>query len=126
MKPATRKRKAVRYKKSRKRQQTEHPDNHEAQENEVEDQIEIVLDEGEDAGDQDSDAEDNSGLLGDMGSVDTDRALHDKFVIKETTTEAIQFARNTLKLGISDSMLALARGVLSKVSNHQYQAYMRI
>ncbi|CAE6526037.1 unnamed protein product [Rhizoctonia solani] len=119
MKPATRKRKAVKYRKSRKRQQTEHSNNHEAQEHELEDQIEIALDIGEDAGDRDSDidAEDDSGLSGDMAALDADRALHDTFVIKETTTEAVQFARNVLKLAISDSMLIMARGVLSKAAS---------
>ncbi|KAH7325529.1 hypothetical protein B0J17DRAFT_723002 [Rhizoctonia solani] len=87
------------------------------QENEVEDLIEIVLDEGEDARHRDSDAEDDAEISGDMAMLDADRALHHTFVIKETTTEAVQFARNMLKLAISDSMLVLARGVFSKAAS---------
>ncbi|CUA71497.1 Putative AC transposase [Rhizoctonia solani] len=115
MKPATRKRKAVKYKKSCKRQQTEQPSNCEAQENEVQGVVEIVIDEGEDAGDLNSDVEED-GLEEDAAMLDADRALHDTFVIKETTTEAVQFARK-LKFPITDSMLALARGVLSKAAS---------
>ena len=117
MKPATQKRKAVKYRKSRKRQQTEHSHDREALEHELEDHIKITLDEGEVAGDQDSDLEVDSGLSGDTAVLDADRALHDTFVIKETTTEAVQFAQNVLQLAISDSMLTLARGVLTKVSD---------
>ncbi|EUC60796.1 hypothetical protein RSOL_365480, partial [Rhizoctonia solani AG-3 Rhs1AP] len=110
MKLVTRKRKAIKYRKSRKRQQTQQPTNQIYQENEMEDLIKIVLDEGEDARDHDSDAEDDTELSGDMVMLDADRALHDTFVIKKTTTEAVQFARNVLKLAISNSMLALLKG----------------
>ncbi|EUC55345.1 hAT family dimerization protein [Rhizoctonia solani AG-3 Rhs1AP] len=71
----------------------------------MENLIEIVLDEDEDARDHDSDAEDNTELLGDM------------VIDYYGSSTNWQFARNVLKLAISDSMLALARGVLSKAAS---------
>ncbi|QRV75575.1 AC transposase [Ceratobasidium sp. AG-Ba] len=115
-KPTARKRKAVKYKKSNKPRRTELPvSRREASEADLDEQIEYVLEEGN-APDDVSKTEESPPVQND-DTLDSDKELHDQYVIKETTTEALQYARRSLELSITESMQKLARGVLSKAAN---------
>ncbi|KAG9119766.1 hypothetical protein FRC07_005051 [Ceratobasidium sp. 392] len=115
-KPATCKQKAVKYKKSNKRRRVELPVSHpDTQEGAWEDQVEFVIDEG-DASNSTSNAEDESPTTLIEEGLDEDKMMHDACVIKETTTKAIKYPCEILKLSISDSMWAIARGVLNQAS----------
>ncbi|KAG9128292.1 hypothetical protein FRC07_001578 [Ceratobasidium sp. 392] len=113
-KPATRKQKAAKYKKSNKHRRVElpvlHPD---AQEGAWEDRVEFVIDEGN-ISNSISNAEDKSPTKWVEEGLDENKTMHDACVIKETTAEAIKYAYKTRKLLISDSMQVLAQGVLIK------------
>ncbi|KAG8684477.1 hypothetical protein FRC09_015359 [Ceratobasidium sp. 395] len=115
VRPAPKKRKAVKYKKSNKRRRVELPvsrdDNLESTSSEL---VEYVIDEG--GADESSDLEDDSVATMVEKGLDEDKVLHDQYVIKETTEEAIQYAQRTLKLKITNAMQAAARGVLSKAA----------
>ncbi|KAG8792777.1 hypothetical protein FRC12_004870 [Ceratobasidium sp. 428] len=109
--------KAVKYKKSNKPRQVELPvsrdDNLESTSSKL---VEYVINAGASA-DELSNLEDKSVATMVEKGLDEDKILHDQYVVKEMTEEAIQYTQKTLKLKITNAMQVAACGVLSKASS---------